>query len=169
MLLPVVCRAHTGSHLFLKPLRYRLGCAVYFRPSRFFPRVTAYSLGTRNPLRARFFISVCVAVLTTRCRSDINSTSRQHISQPYFPLIHRLSHLRQVVYAVGRRFDSWRGRHQQKARRSGGLLCYLVKCFSLNRTGLPCKTLSWFTSVIARHLLIPAVHLAGNSRLPSIM
>ncbi len=28
VLLPVVCRASTGSHLFLKPLRYRLGCVV---------------------------------------------------------------------------------------------------------------------------------------------
>lgn len=33
MLLPVVCRDSTGSHLFFKPLRYRLGCAVYFRLS----------------------------------------------------------------------------------------------------------------------------------------
>lgn len=32
-----ICRDSTDSHLFLKPLRYRLGCAVYFRlslPSR---------------------------------------------------------------------------------------------------------------------------------------
>lgn len=71
----------------------------------YFPPVTVLSPRHRvfwdaEPLRARCFASVCCAVLTTRCRSNNNSTSRYSISQPYFPFIHRLAHLRQVVKPV---------------------------------------------------------------------